>query len=434
MKSKILIFSILGIFFFGTYLQAQSTWNWPDDKKTAEVKNALYTDNFRQGNYREAANHLSWLLNNAPNLHNSIYINGVKIYSSMAANEKDQGKKIVFQDSVLLLYDMRIKFFDNESKVLNRKAYDAYRYYSKDKSRYEELFNLYKNTFELNGNKVMNSNLLPYMDVVRRYKLAGGKITDDEVLDIYAEITQIIIFKIETVGKNIGKLKVIQDKVNELLVGTIDVDCDFVENKLGPKLKADPENLKLAKNILRLSFAGKCMSLDVSLEAAKVVQKNNPEYALAKMIAQLCAAKKNFACAQNYYEEAIDLTDENTKKADAFYSLATIMASNGKKVTARNYAKKALDADPTKKEAYKLIGDLYYNSYNDCKKGVNPVQDRAIYLAAYEMYRKAGDGAAMNRAKQQFPTMEDIFTWNLKVGAKMKVGCWINETVTVQKR
>lgn len=434
MKAKIFIFSILGVLLFGTYLRAQSTWNWPDDRKTAEVKNALYTDNFRQGNYRAAANQLSWLLINSPNLHNSIYINGVKIYSGMAASEKDQAKKIIYQDSVLLLYDMRIKYFDNEAKVLNRKAYDAYKYYSKDKSRYEELFNLFKNTFELNGNKVMNSNLLPYMDVVRRYKLSGGKITDDEVLDIYAEITQIIVFKIEKVGKNVDKLRKIQDNVNDLLVGTINVDCDFVDKNLGPKLKADPENLKLAKNILRLSFAGKCMSLDVALDAAKVVQANNPEYALAKMIAQLCAAKKDFTSAQNYYEEAIDLTDENTKKADAYYSLATIMASDGKKVTARNYARKALDADPTKKDAYKLIGDLYYNSYKDCKKGENPIYDRAVYLAAYEMYRKAGDGTAMNRAKEQFPTMEEIFTWNMKVGDKIKVGCWINETVSVQKR
>ncbi len=433
MKAKIFIFVVLGILLSGSALRAQSTWNWPDDKKTAEEKNALYTDNFRQGNYRDAANYLSWLLIHAPNLHNSIYINGVKIYQNLAANEKDPKKKVVYQDSVLLLYDMRIKYFDNEAKVLNRKAYDAYRYYSKDQSRYEELFNLFKNTFELNGEKVMNANLLPYMDIVRRYKKAGGKITDQEVLDIYAEISKIINYKMNS-GKNKEKLQVIQDNINDLLVSIINVDCNFVQETMGPKLDRDPENLKLAKNILRLSFAGKCMKLDVALKAAKIVEKNEPEYGLAKMIAQLCATKKDFECARKYYEEAISLTDENTKKADAYYYLATIMANQKKKASARNYAIKAVNADPTKKEAYKLIGDLYFNSFHECKKGENPVHDRAVYLAAYEMYRKAGDAAGMKRAKEQFPTMEDIFTWNMNVGDKIKVGCWINETVTIQKR
>ncbi len=433
MKAKIFIIGIIGILLTGSTLKAQSTWNWPDDKKTAEEKNALYTDNFRQGNYRAAANYLSWLLINAPNLHNSIYINGVKIYTNLALNEKDPKKKIVYQDSVLLLYDMRIKYFDNEARVLNRKAYDAYRFYSKDPSRYEELFNLFKNTFELNGANVMNSNLLPYMDVVRRYKKAGGKITDEEVLDIYAEIGKIIVKKMES-GQNKEKLQKIQDQINGLLVSTVNVDCDFVDKTLGPKLKANPDDLKLAKNILRLSFAGKCMTLDIALEAAKVVQKNEPEYALAKVIAQLCATKKDFECARKYYEEAINLTDENTKKADAYYYLATIMANQKKKVIARNYARKAINADPTKKDAYKLIGDLYFNSFSECKKGQNPVQDRAVYLAAYEMYKKAGDAAGMKRAKEQFPTMEDIFTWNMNVGDKIKVGCWIDETVTIQKR
>ena len=118
---------------------------------------------------------------------------------------------------------------------------------------------MFKGTFELNGNSVMDINLLPYMDVTRRYKVSGGNITDEEVLDIYEEIVDITNYKIEVGKKNVDRLKVVLDKVNELLVSTIDVDCDFVENTLGPKLKEEPDNLKLAKNIMRLAFAGKCI-------------------------------------------------------------------------------------------------------------------------------------------------------------------------------
>ncbi len=413
---------------------AQAQWNWPEDKAKAEEKNALYTDNFKQGNYRAAANHLSWLLQDVPNLNKSIYINGVKIYNGLASEAADKAQKTVFMDSVLLLYDLRIKYFGEEGKVLNRKAYDAYKYYVGDKTRYEELFMLFKSTFELNGNNVMDLNLLPYMDVVRRHKVSGGNVSDDEILEIYEEIVRIINYKIEDVKKNVDKLKFVLDKVNEMLVRTIDVDCEFVKSTLGPKLESEPENLKLAKNILRLSFAGKCMSLDVAISAAKVVQKNEPRYGLAKLIGQSAASKKDFETALIYLEESIELTDDNTKKGDSYYSLAVIQSNLGKSVSARDYARKAVAADPTKKESYKLIGNLYYNSYEDCKKGKNPIHDKAIYIAAYDMFKLAGDSAGMSRARAQFPRMEEIFTWDIQVGDSYKVGCWINQTVSIQKK
>lgn len=123
MKAKIFFIGLFTTLIFGT---ASAQWNWPDDREKAEEKNALYTDNFKQGNYRVAADHLSWLLNNAPNLNKSIYINGVKIYNGMASEEADVTQKVVFQDSVLMLYDLRIQYFGEEGKVLNRKAFDAY--------------------------------------------------------------------------------------------------------------------------------------------------------------------------------------------------------------------------------------------------------------------------------------------------------------------
>ncbi|MCK5281098.1 MAG: hypothetical protein KAK04_21235, partial [Cyclobacteriaceae bacterium] len=108
MKAKIFLIGLFGTVIFSS---ANAQWNWPDDRAKAEEKNALYTDSFKQGNFRASANDLSWLLKNAPNLNKSIYIHGVKIYNGLASEEADDAKKIMFQDSVLMLYDLRIKYF-----------------------------------------------------------------------------------------------------------------------------------------------------------------------------------------------------------------------------------------------------------------------------------------------------------------------------------
>ena len=73
-------------------------------------------------------------------------------------------------------------------------------------------------------------------------------------------------------------------------------------------------------------------------------------------------------------------------------------------------------------------------SYEDCKGGKSRVNDRLVFIAAYNMYRRAWLGDKASQAKAQFPSMEEIFNENLEVGESLNTGCWINENVTLSKR
>jgi len=416
-------------------LIAQPGWNWPDDKKTAEEKQVLYSDYMRSKNYSAALSHLKWLFDNAPSLNASIYINGAKIYSALEEKEKDKARQTILRDSVLLMYDLRVKYFpDEEADVLNRKSYSAYKYLKDDRARYQELYDLFTRTYEINNPKdLLPNNLVAYMDVIRRYKKTGGDISDETVLEKYELVTEVIEEK-KKLGKNVAFLDKSQENIDKLLAATITVDCNFIQENMGPKLKADPENTKLAKNILKLTFAGECWDAPIGLEAAQNVHGKEPEYGLAKFIGNKCKQNGDYDCAVKYYEEAISLTDENVKKSDIYIQMASISLKRGQKGQARSNALKAVANDPSKKEAYKLIGDLYFGSYEQCKEGENKVYDRAVFIAAYEMYKKAGNSAAMNNAKSQFPSQEELFLYNMEVGQTYTVGCWINETVTLQRR
>ncbi|MCZ6521898.1 MAG: hypothetical protein O6848_10430 [Bacteroidetes bacterium] len=434
MKNK-LVLTLLLVVSTGMAL-AQPGWNWPEDKGTAQEKNALYTDYLREGptqDFMAAIDPHNWLLENAPDLNASLYINGVKIYKGLAKEATDPTKKKEYQEIALKMYDDRIKYFGQEGKVLNRKAYDAYKFHKDQKDKYEELFQLYDRTFELNGNNVGINNLVAYMDVMRRYKLTGGNLTDEDVLERYDLIMQIIDAKIKT-GKNVKSLQKNKEFVDKLLTSVVTVDCEFIENKLGPKLEEDPSNLALAKKIMGLSLANKCSSSDSFIKAALVIQEQEPTFGIAKVIALKAGAAGDFATSDKYFNQAIELADENTKKGEVYYALAASYARRKNKPQARSNALKAVSADPSQKVAYKLVGDLYLNSFAECKKGVSRVEDRAVYLAAYDMYKKAGNRKMMNAAEAQFPSIEEIFELDFQEGQTIKVGCWINETVTIQRR
>jgi hypothetical protein len=48
-------------------------------------------------------------LANVPNFHSSLYINGADIYDELASAEKIPARKKVYVDSLMIIYDMRLK-------------------------------------------------------------------------------------------------------------------------------------------------------------------------------------------------------------------------------------------------------------------------------------------------------------------------------------
>ncbi|PIB36862.1 hypothetical protein BFP72_16370 [Reichenbachiella sp. 5M10] len=409
---------------------AQPGWKWPEDIDKAKEKNALYVDALKSDQYARAVEPHQWLLDNCPDLNESLYINGAKIYEGLEEKEADPAKKLAYQEKAMQMYDDRIKYFGDEAGVLNRKAFRAYKFYKGNKDKYQELMDLFDRTFELNGVDVIDNNLVAYMDVVRRYKLSGGDITDEDVIDKYGLISDIIAEK--DAAKSNPKYERYQDNVDKLLTATVDVNCEFIETKLVPKMN-ETKDPKLAKKVFQLMLSAKCTDSPAFLEAGELVYESDPSYGMAKVLGIKFAAAKEYDKAAKYYDAAIDLSEDNLKKSEIYMNVAQMYANAGQKSTARTNARKALANDPSASDAYTLIGNLYFQSYNDCRKGESRVDDRLVFIAAYNQYQKAGNTTMMAKAQEQFPTIGEIFELGLEEGQSMTVGCWINETVILQK-
>ena len=412
---------------------AQDGYNWPEDEGTAREKLALYSDAFKLKDYANAVEPLKWLYENAPDLNSSIYINGAKVFEEMAKKEADEAKKAEYQEMTLKIYDDRIKYFNDEVNVLNRKGFAAYKFYKARKDKYEELYTLYESIVEKSGNNLSPNLLVAYMDVLRRYNAASKKLSDDEILEKYDKLSAIMDHKIKA-GDKAELVKKQKPMVDKILTSIVKVDCDFIKNKLGPRLEQNPDDLGLAKRIMGLALAANCSQIPVFLDAAKVVQDNEPDFGIAKIIGIRSAANGDFDTSIEYFNQAVDLASDNSKKTDVYYEMALQFSKRGQKANARKYARQALSVEPSMSKAYKLIGDLYFNSFDDCKKLENRVDDRAIYLVAYDMYEKAGNKRMMDAARAQFPSIGEIFELNLEEGKSITVGCWINESTILRRR
>ncbi|MEL7147509.1 MAG: tetratricopeptide repeat protein, partial [Bacteroidota bacterium] len=312
----------------------------------------------------------------------------------------------------------------------------AYKYLKDRQSRYPELLKMFDRTFELNDKKVYDNNLAAYMDVVRRYQTVNKDLTDEQILERYSTVTEIVDYKIENAGGSTAKISRLNkslDAIDKMLLTVVDLNCDKVTEIFGEKLQETKE-LKLAKKIFKLMLQGKCTDNPLAVEAAGIIAEAEPNAAIYKFLAQKATGEQDYDKAVELYDKAAELSEDNLKKSEIYISVGKIMFSKGRKSTARDYARKALSSDPSNSDAYKLIGDLYMNSFEDCKQGQSRVQDRTIFIAAYNMYKLAGSSTGMLNAKAQFPSSEEIFNESKSVGDKLSTGCWVNETVTLDRR
>jgi hypothetical protein len=421
-------------------------WCWGKEPDKAKEKNVLYSDYLMMKKYKEAVEPLEWLLANTPNLNKAIYINGDKIFRALEKAAADEAEERLYQDKHLAVIDARIRHFCEERSMMQKKGQYAFGYWvgrgKEDKTYYDSLYQLYDRIYALAGKNTKRTNLTYYMQMTKiMFQLK--KIDEDRVFANYDAIIEAIDFNIEKnkdKAKEKAKWEKAADAVNALLEGTLDITCDVVKSKWGEKI-AKEGDLKLAKKALRFMIKDKCTDDPLFMTVAELIQKNEPSLGIAVVLYKKYLAASDYETAGKYIEEALSLSSgDPSKQAEIYEDRGDMMRTQDKWTAARADYNKAVEIDAARAAtAYSKIGSMYMGSFKACLSSADadPVKDRAVYFAAYDMFAKAGDRDGMNRAAGQFPTKADIFLYankGYKEGGSISVGCWIGGTTTIRAR
>lgn len=415
---------------------------WPESpelRAKAEESKVLYEDAIKTGQLAElkkAIKPFNWMVENVPNHHISLYIQGIELFDKLATLEKNADKKKAYIDSLMIIYDLRIKTCGDEANVFNRKALSFVKHNAN--AQPVETLEILDKAFEMNGNNILESTIVPYFHVVR-LNFLNKKVSEDDVLTRYDKLIEIVDAKIQDAqskGKPVDKLQKMKEDLEQLLLNTITINCDIVRSKFVPKFKANPNDIDIARKIFTFMLKDKCTDDPVWLEAAEAVYNSGEKNCgLAKNLGIIHLSKENYDKAEKFLKEAQSICTEGSDKAEILLYLGSVEARKGNRSGAREFYRQAAAADAgTAKQAYEKIGDLYLNSFDVCKKLESRVTDRLVYLIAYDYYAKAGDSKKMAIAKDGFPSKEEIFTENIENGSKVTVGCWIQEATTIRTR
>ena len=412
---------------------------WPENKAKAEECVAIFGDAVKQQNYRSATASIQWMLTNAPNWNTKLYVDAGTTYDGLATKETDAAKKKVLVDSLMLIFDMRIKNCGDEINVLNRKAASNVKFNINNKEKSAELLAMLDRVYEISGNNVNDNNLEAYISVIYVNHLTLKNLSEEQILGRYDKLSLVIDAKMkkaaaENKTSDIDKYKQIKANVDDKLAKMVTINCAFVKKNYEPRFRQNPTDIVLAKKIFQYMLNDKCTEDPLWVEATEVVHKASPDFTLAKVLGAKYLASKNYEKALPLLNEALTLATKPGEKADINILLGDNESQKGNKTGAREFYRKAIAADPSNKEGYEKIGDLYYFAHGDCAKKQSLAEDRLVYIAAYEMYVRSGNQQKISQSRGQFPSVTELFELSWKEGESKKINCWIGETVTLRTR
>lgn len=196
----------------------------------------------------------------------NIYLFGVKIYKSAIENELNSMHLKGLVDTLMLIYDRRIRYFGQEGLVTGRKGIDLLKYRPE---AIQEVYNCFHKSVSLSGNESENPVLINYMQT-SVHLFRNEKITKQELIDNYHVISEILSQKMVP-GKTQTEdaLSRVNTIFTESGVGVVDEENQVVLGESGDSTKAD--SMALAIYNMAVQYAKNndlVMARKYALEAA----------------------------------------------------------------------------------------------------------------------------------------------------------------------
>lgn len=450
-RKVVLLILTVGLFNFASFADNENKFG--EDSATCVQKLSLYREFIKQKNYVDAVKGWRVVFSICPEATRSIYSDGVKIYSYFADKEKDEAVKQKYVDTILMVYDQRIKYYGDNSKypegwILGRKGVDMYQY--RPDSTADILATLSKSV-ELQKNNTEAGVLPPFM-ACSVTEFNKENIDAATVVNNYVAASDIIEFLIAEEKKSgsddpksvktLENLVKAKENIDNIFVNSKAATCDVIVPIFEPKFKETPDDLELLKKIVNILNKQDCSEGNLFYEASKKLNDLEPSSLASHALAKMSIKREQYSNSIEFYKKAVELETVDSLKAQMYYEMAIVTGGKiGNYSQARSYAYEAAKLKPNWGMPYIIIGTFYGSSASSC--GDDPYSKKIAYWAAVDKcnYAKSIDSdtkvaseanTLIFRYKGQFPNKEEAFFHGVEEGMEVKVGCWINETTTAR--
>lgn len=439
MKKIVLLISIAAMALFASStLSAQGKFG-PDSAECIKYL-SYYTEYYKQKNYDSALPNWRQAYKLCPpTARYSLLSDGTTLLKKvLQQNSRNPIYREALVDSIMKIYDERIQYWPKyATSSLNNKALDMYNFMKDEPEKLYEGLTTAVN--ELGVNARANIYLFQISTAVDLYK--DGKLDPEAVISAY-----------ETAVENIAAMPVkndVEKRSNEKIISDIEslfitsqvASCENLIALFTPRFEADPQNVDLAKNIVKMmGITEGCTDNDLFLNAVTVMHNMEPSHVSAYNLYKLYAGRADVDNAVKYMTEAIENAESDAVTDGGYqYELAAFCYKNGQTAKAYAAAQAAVELDPAiAGKAYMLMGTIWGSM--PCSG--NDIEQRAKYWVAvdYMNKAKAADETLAESANDlirqyaaYYPQTAEAFMYDVTDGQSYTVSCGgLRATTTVR--
>lgn len=416
----------------------------PDEVETNYV---LYRDFLRADDYKKAYELWQKVYAVAPaadGQRNTVLADGIRFNQRFMEQLKDTAKWEPYIDSIFELYDQIEECYPEGGYISARKAFDLYYKYPWRATK-EEIFNLFKESIEQDGDEVQDFVINPFTSLLVNMYFAD-KISMEEAQSYAARIRELVAEGIEDCeGVECDRWAIIQSYAPVRLEAFETVKgfygCDYYTDKYYQEFLENQKDCDIIRTVYsRMKWGGCDENSEKLKELIRIGNQNCvEESSLAKAYDALRNAQ--YDTAIDLFETAANEETDMNKKAQYLLTVAKIYYAHKRNFSrARQYARQAADVRANWGEPYILIGQLYASSGPLCGPGTGWDSQVVVWpaLDAWNTAKRIDPASAaeankwINRYARFMPKKEDIFLRNLKAGQSYRIGCWIQETTTIR--
>ena len=401
------------------------------------------------------------------------YTNGIKLLNEFIKKESDPQKKEEYIDQLMAVYDQEIKYLDllqeitktklSEGQILGKKVIDLLKY-RKD-TPVEEVYEMLSKSVALEQGQseyVVTELFMKYSGL--KYKSDqnhGEQIIEDylnasvyivEVLDKYHDKIEECEQRYQAEGdpkdsinadkysKMIDASRVAKSNIDAYFINSGAASCEDLDRIYTPLIEENKGDIEYLNKVITVMAMLKCTKQDAYFAASEYAFEidPNPTSKAAMGCGYRYFKRGEIDKAMEYFDRAIELEPSVTNKSELCYKIADIYYQLSKYGKARSYAQKALSLNSKYGAPHILIAQCY--AATPTWSDDNTLNNCTYYLCLDRLERaKNVDPSCKREAdkliatyKKYTPSSEELFMKGYKVGEKVTIGGWINETTTIR--
>lgn len=401
---------------------------------------------YDQKDYKSALPHWRLLYRKYPKSIINIYLHGANMYQSLIEGAKDHKTKELYVDTLMHIYDKRIKHFNQEGYVLGRQGTDYLKYMLDNENMTDEMrkpilkkgYDYLERSVKLQGPQTEAPVLILLMQSTRGL-FGVGELPKEKVIENY-DLASTIINQALQKNPSDNNFIIARDNVDQVFQSSGAADCEALINIYTSKFDQIASNVEDLKKMVRMLDRAGCDASPLFAKASEKLFSLEPSPEAAYNMARMYVKADQHDKAESFYKKAIETEKDAANLSKYYYEMATLNFSSNPQ-DARSYLKKSIDNNPNFGKPYMLLGDLY--AHNSKAYGENDFEHSMVFLVAVDYYnraKKADPSVAaeanekINTYSQYFPPKEDIFFNGLTEGQSYQVGSWIGESTTIRAR